>query len=184
MEQLIMNWTLAPNRASYPVKLPEGFTFRKFLDNDEDIEAWLDIVQYGLTEGRGNRDTFRILMLEHANYDPDGVFFILKEGKPCATMSVFCDTETLDGYLHMVCAAPSARGYGIGTALARLAVNELIARGMKTARLTTDDFRLPAIRTYLNAGFVPQLSGSEDFPERWDNVLKKLQESSARKQGR
>lgn len=63
----------------------------------------------------------------------------------------------------MVCAAPWARGYGIGTALARLAVNELLERGMETAHLTTDDFRLPAIRTYLEAGFVPQRSRQRGF---------------------
>ena len=74
----------------------------------------------------------------------------------------------------MVCAAPWARGCGIGTALARLAVNALLECGMETAHLTTDDFRIPAIRTYLEAGFVPQRSGSEDFPARWDAVLAQL----------
>ena len=174
MEQLIMNWTRGSAAEPLEVALPEGFSFRRFDGSAADIDAWLEIVQHGLTDGKGDRTVFRKIMEEYPGYDPEGICFIEKNGVPCATASVFCDFTKRHGYVHMVCAAPSARGCGIGTALARLAVNELLERGMETAHLTTDDFRLPAIRTYLEAGFVPQRSGSEDFPARWDAVLAQL----------
>lgn len=174
MEQLIMNWTRGSAAEPLEVALPEGFSFRRFDGSAADIDAWLEIVQHGLTDGKGDRTVFRRIMEECPGYDPEGICFIEKNGAPCATASVFCDFTKRHGYVHMVCVAPWARGYGIGTALARLAVNELLERGMETAHLTTDDFRLPAIRTYLEAGFVPQRSGSEDFPARWDAVLAQL----------
>jgi len=174
MEQLIMNWTRGNDESLFEVELPEGFSLRKFDQSETDINAWLDIVQHGLTDGRGSRALFRDLMEQHSGYDPDGVFFIEQNGRPCATFSVFCDLATLHGYLHMVCVSPSVRGRGIGTALARLAVNEFRNRGMKTAHLTTDDFRIPAIITYLEAGFVPQYEGSDDYPARWEAVRRQI----------
>lgn len=174
MEQLIMNWTRGSAAEPLEVALPEGFSFRRFDGSAADIDAWLEIVQHGLTDGKGDRTVFRKIMEEYPGYDPEGICFIEKNGVPCATASVFCDFTKRHGYVHMVCVAPWARGCGIGTALARLAVNALLECGMETAHLTTDDFRIPAIRTYLEAGFVPQRSGSEDFPARWDAVLAQL----------
>lgn len=174
MGQLIMNWKRGSAAAKFGIELPEGFSLRRFRNNEADVEAWLDIVQYGLTDGRGGRTLFRDLMERHPGYDPDGIYFIEKDGVPCATISIFCDLVSLHGYVHMVCVDPAVRGRGIGTALARLAVNELLNRGMQTAHLTTDDFRIPAIKTYLEAGFVPQRSGDDDFPARWDAVLDQI----------
>ncbi|MBS5842560.1 MAG: GNAT family N-acetyltransferase [Clostridiales bacterium] len=174
MEQLIMNWVRSKSAALMEIELPKEFTIRKFNRSEADVEAWLDIVQYGLTDGRGDRTLFQDLMEHHPGYDPNGVYFIEKNGIPCATISIFCNPVTLHGYIHMVCASPSVRGCGIGTALAGLAVNELISHGMETAHLTTDDFRKPAIKTYLKAGFVPQRSGSDDFPARWDAILSQI----------
>ena len=39
--------------------------------------------------------------------------------------------------------------------------------------LDTDDFRLPAIKNYLNLGFVPVYVG-ENHGERWRIIFKKL----------
>ena len=68
-------------------------------------------------------------------------------------------------------------GKGIGHAMLRHALRQLEARGCTHSVLTTDDFRLAAIKTYLDAGFVPVI---EDDPEsdvraRWKSVLDALQ---------
>ena len=39
--------------------------------------------------------------------------------------------------------------------------------------LDTDDFRLPAIKNYLNLGFVPVYAG-ESHLLRWQSIFKKL----------
>ena len=44
---------------------------------------------------------------------------------------------------------------------------------MQTAQLKTDDFRLPAIKTYLNIGFKPDLS-TDDYKERWEKIYENL----------
>jgi hypothetical protein len=45
--------------------------------------------------------------------------------------------------------------------------------GCHGAYLTTDDFRVPAIRSYLRAGFLPVLY-QEDMAQRWAAVLQAM----------
>jgi mycothiol synthase len=46
-------------------------------------------------------------------------------------------------------------------------------RGCGEAILDTDDFRLPAIRTYLRLGFTPEIS-ADDHAHRWDRIFAEL----------
>jgi hypothetical protein len=50
------------------------------------------------------------------------------------------------------------------------------ARGVPYTVLTTDDHRLAAIKTYLDAGFLPVLYNDpdSDMRARWDKVLTDL----------
>lgn len=64
MEQLIMNWTRGSAAEPLEVALPEGFSFRRFDGSAADIDAWLEIVQHGLTDGKGDRTVFRRIMEE------------------------------------------------------------------------------------------------------------------------
>ena len=47
------------------------------------------------------------------------------------------------------------------------------AAGLDQAVLETDDFRLPAVRTYLRLGFVPEPRTPGDA-RRWSKVLRNL----------
>ena len=69
----------------------------------------------------------------------------------------------------MVACKESARGKGYGTLLNNVALNVLKAEKMQTAYLTTDDWRIPAIKSYLRAEFMPDLS-NDDFKERWKKI--------------
>ena len=73
----------------------------------------------------------------------------------------------------MVACRPESRGRGIGTLLNDIAVNVLKNEGMETAYLTTDDFRIPAIKSYLRCGFAPDLS-TDDFKERWAKIYAEI----------
>ena len=48
-----------------------------------------------------------------------------------------------------------------------------VAAGLDQAVLETDDFRLPAVRTYLRLGFVPEPRTPGDA-RRWSKVLRNL----------
>ena len=74
----------------------------------------------------------------------------------------------------MVACKPHFRGKGLGTLLSRLAAYVLLREGMQTAYLTTDDWRVPAIKTYLRAGFVPDTESQPDFFERWKKILSQI----------
>ena len=176
MEQLKMIW----NKGKTPEK-PDwsGFTVRSFNGSDSDIDAWLDIVQYGLTEKREDKAFFFECMYSHGELEFDKFFIVERGGVPAATLAVICDYEKKQGYIHMVGCKPEFRGLGIGNKLAVQAVITLISAGMETAYLTTDDFRIPAIKSYLKAGFVPDMI-NEEHEKRWravfDNIGKDKKE--------
>ena len=50
---------------------------------------------------------------------------------------------------------------------------------MQTAYLTTDDWRIPAIKSYLRIGFTPDIS-TEDFKARWDEIFKIIEASPSK----
>ena len=53
------------------------------------------------------------------------------------------------------------------------ALNRLLDCGYADIYLTTDDFRLPALKTYLQLGFLPDMF-NEEMPERWKMVCQML----------
>lgn len=161
------------------VDLPEGYELRSFQPGDE--RAWERIIaaSFGRDVPRGqfgsrigDRDYFR----------PERVFFICREGEPVATATAWhmerYDPET--GYVHMVGALPGHQGMGLGYQVSLAVLHRLGEEGFERAVLQTDDFRLAALKTYLNLGFEPVLV-DENQRERWAEVfralgLKQLQE--------
>ena len=77
------------------------------------------------------------------------------------------------GYLHYVGARSSERGRRLGEVVTRRVLVHFAGSGLDQAVLETDDFRLPAVRTYLRLGFVPEPRVAGD-PIRWSKVLRKL----------
>jgi GNAT superfamily N-acetyltransferase len=73
------------------------------------------------------------------------------------------------GGTHVVAADPAHKGHRLGLAVCSGVVRYLADRGYPRAMLTTDDWRLPAIVTYLRVGFRPNYC-REDMPGRWRAV--------------
>lgn len=172
MQQLIMRWTNDGTPAVMP-EIPDGMSIRAFPDVPNAVEEWLDIVQCGLSEKRETADFYRKYMAECPGYRDDKCFFVFVDGRPAASFTVICNEETREGYLHMVACKEAYRGRGIGTRMNEYVLYVLKREGMTHAHLTTDDFRIPAIKSYLRAGFVPDES-TDDFRRRWEAIREKL----------
>ena len=160
-----------------PRPLPEGYHFELFRGRSEEIDDWVEICRHGLLPEEGNIEHFQSAIMSYPNLVPtQDLFFVVDgDGKRVATSASVCHPNG-EGYLHMVAALPECRGKGIGHAMLAHALEMMEARRCTHAVLTTDDFRLPAIKTYLDGGFRPVIydDPDSDMRERWDGVIAAL----------
>jgi len=171
MAQLIMTWN-NDGAPAHPPALPAGVEVQTLAAAEDGIGQWLEIVQYmGREPVPRDRAFYDRAMTARSLYDPNDFFLLTAAGIPAATVTVICDMEKKEGYIHMVACKPAFRGRGLGHLLNNLALYTLKTRGMQSAWLTTDDWRIPAIRTYLKAGFRPDTQSQPDFSDRWQNIL-------------
>lgn len=174
---------LRPSAPVTPRLLPKGYTVSMYRGTEEELTAWLDMCFKGQLlpenppESGNYRDWFKVTVLDYADLNPaeDVVFILDPAGAPVASICAVKHGEE-QGYIHMVAAHPDFRGLGIGHAMLAFALEKLEARHCTYSILTTDDFRLPAIKTYLDAGFRPVLRDDPDSDQRarWDAVIAKL----------
>lgn len=78
------------------------------------------------------------------------------------------------GELAYLVLHPDHRGFGLGRILVTSVLERLQSGGYETIWLGVQGFRLPAIKTYLQLGFLPLLH-QQDLPERWLRICKHLQ---------
>jgi len=90
-----------------------------------------------------------------------------------ASARVLPETYPDSGYLHYVAVRPTERGRHLGAAVTMTVLAHFLSQQLTVAVLETDDFRLPAIRTYLRLGFVPEYRQPED-ELRWSLVLRSV----------
>lgn len=178
MQQLRLNWINDGIPAEEP-EFPQGISVKTLSETEGGIGAWLEICEDGLTEEVADYGFYERLMLSFKDYDPDKCFLVFAGGEAVGTFTVICHYAERDGYIHMVGLKSEFRGMGIGTFMNSYSVYVLKKEGMKTAHLTTDDFRIPAIRSYLRAGFVPDET-VELFDTRWPPIMKKVKEFGKR----
>lgn len=77
----------------------------------------------------------------------------------------------------MVCVRPEHRGHRLGYWLTLATLHYFRDHGFQQAILDTDDFRLPAIREYLDLGFEPEYT-HPSHTERWERIRAELQRRS------
>ena len=172
--QLTMRWKNDGSEAEELI-LPEGFSITTLPELENGIATWLDVVAAGLTGTRRDPDYYKIVMEDIPCYDANRCFIITSEGKAVATITVICNPHSREGLIHMVACDPACRGKGLGTLMSKLAVMEMKAAGMQTGMLHTDKWRIPAIKSYLRAGFLPDLTIGETR-EDWEEVFRILEE--------
>ncbi len=100
--------------------------------------------------------------------------YISKDGRYIATtIAIENDKYPGEGWFRMVGVRRDARGLGAGKLVALATLHSLAERGYKSAMLSTDDVRIPAISLYLSLGFKPVYS-HESHEERWKKVMETL----------
>lgn len=152
--------------------LPDGCKLRTY-ETGDDLQ-WQRIIGESFG-GDLNRFSFQNMVASRPFYRPECVFFITLNGIPVATASAVRDPESFPGYgvIHYVGVSPSAQGRQLGYRVCLAALLFIRDEELKGATLLTDDFRLPALKTYFRLGFGPLLV-AENQRERWPEVFRKL----------
>ena len=70
------------------------------------------------------------------------------------------------GYVHWVGADPAFRGLRLGRLVSLAVLYAFVEMACTSSVLDTDDFRIPAIKTYLALGFAPEIS-DPSHADRW-----------------
>ena len=166
------------------VLLPAGYVLRAY--RSEDAESWAETLQDG---GFGNIwSEERVLEYMEDAERREGSRLVEHDGRiVAATFASRIGNQphrlpdgggnsSEVGVLDFVVTHPDHRGRGLGRATCTEVSRFLVARGYKAVRLSTDDWRLPAIHIYLSMGFRPVMNRN-DMPERWQTVFEKLKEN-------
>jgi mycothiol synthase len=155
-----------------PIQLPEGYELRAFESQDAESAAETLTLAFG--------DTWNAVkvLAKLANNDfVKTMFVITASGQVVATASAANPKELPNtGYVHFVATHPDHTGKRLGYWISLATLHEFSKLGYQDAILTTDDFRLPAIRTYLRLGFSPE-NTDPSHTLRWAEVLRQLQKS-------
>ena len=154
------------------VCLPAGYTLRAFRQGDD--AAWEQIIgeSFGWTERSGK---FAEVMRRDEAFDPRRIYFVCRAAEPVGVAAAWVrrDYEPQAVYLHYVGVLPAESGRGLGYQVSLACLHHAVREGRTWAVLHTDDFRLPAIRTYLKLGFAPW-NRHENHAARWDEVYQRL----------
>lgn len=155
-----------------PLKLEAGYSVQSF--KPEYANAWeaiiLDSFQMTLDYGQ--------TMVADKSFLPERVLFLCHEDRPVATASAwFREQHGEDtGYLHMVGLLSSYAGKGLGLQISLAALYRMREEGRSKAYLETDDYRIPALKTYYRLGFKPRIVHDNQI-QRWMSVEQILEEN-------
>jgi mycothiol synthase len=153
--------------------LPEGYVLRTF--NGEDDLKSLALTLSAAFGFLWDAERVRSKLTEAP--DVKAVYLVTWQGRPVATASsrYVPDLFPKAGYVHWVGTHPDHARKGLASALVAQLLRDFLDRGYKEAVLETDDFRIPAIVTYLKFGFLPIYDvNEEDHRARWSVVFQTM----------
>ena len=155
------------------LQCPDGYHIRTYQKGDEGHWARIMDIPF-VDQGRTAQDAYTNV-INQPNFEPDGFCFVVHEGIPIGTAYAYTRRlcGKIIGYIDMLAVLPEHRGYKLGKWLTVFVLYYFKARDVAYVMLDTDDFRLPAIKNYLNLGFVPVAAGVNHV-ERWRAIFEKL----------
>jgi GNAT superfamily N-acetyltransferase len=143
---------------------PENRRLRFYTPGDEDF--WCQI-QASADRGRVfDRNSFRSIFGDDPQLLQERQLFILDSlGQPIGTVTAWKDDYFQNpewGRVHWLAVMPSWQARGLGKVLLTVCLRRLRELSYRAAYLKTWPTRLPAIRLYIQYGFVPWLNGPEE----------------------
>ncbi|MSP13525.1 MAG: GNAT family N-acetyltransferase [Chloroflexi bacterium] len=171
--QLQMVWPEHLLQAPPGVRPPAGYTVRTYRRSDE--PRFYEVM--ALAGWLGWND--EMLQPRLARMLPQGWFMAIhqKSGAIVATAMALhnhSDLHPFGGELSWVAGDPAHAGKGLGRVVCAAVTARFIAAGYRNIYLLTDDWRLPALKTYLKLGYHPFLFTPE-MADRWQAICTHLQ---------
>ena len=152
---------------------PAGYVFRHI--PREHGHIWENVMDKAF--GNCPAGDFEYVMVENYGYLPERVLVLFDEKeRPCATASAWSQPYKWGddyGYIIFVGVVPSHRGHGLSKQMLFSLCKTIKNRGQNFALLDVDSENLPAINSYINTGFLPRLTSSEQA-KAWNDIFSKL----------
>lgn len=149
--------------------MPAGYRLRGFETGDE--REWVELLNANAELGEWNLERITGVLAGGLK----GQFFVAAGAQLAACAGVH--DALLDGVeyweIGWVASHPGHRGLGLGAQVTAAALAHALSLPPRLILLRTDDFRLPAIKTYLKLGFAP-LFDHASYPERWRLIASRL----------
>jgi mycothiol synthase len=171
--QLQMLWPESALQSPPSFAVPNGFELRTYRPTDQ--RALCQLMNRAGFRGWGASELNAWL----PRALPDGYFLLVdaQNGRLAAATLAAHHPSALHpfgGELAWLAADPDYRGNGLGRVVCAATTRRLIHAGYHRIYLTTDDFRLAAIRLYLLLGYVPFLFDKR-MQARWQRVYQQLE---------
>ena len=107
------------------------------------------------------------------------LFFVKHGNEYIATVTAIYHQKNNAGHVHCFAIRDDYRGKRLSYPLMYIAMKKIYDNGADFAYLSTDDWRKPAIKVYINCGFLPMMN--EFWPHkkrkmkaRWKNIYNEL----------
>jgi mycothiol synthase len=172
-KQLRMVWPVQSLAAPPEVRLPRGFTLRTYRPGDED--AFYAVMALAGWEGWNES----VLQPWKAKIIPASWFMVIhKESERLAATAMglhnYKGSYPFWSELGWLAADPDFSGNALGMGASAAVTSRLISAGYRKIQLFTEDYRLPALKTYLRLGYVPSLY-TGDMLDRWNGICDVLE---------
>lgn len=155
------------------VLLPQGYSLRHYMGSADDA-CWEQIISESFSQ-RYPAGYFEQRLKTSDVFLPERVLFICCKGEPVATASAWHSPKfgMTTGQVHYVGVLPGHQGKKLGYLISLAVLHRFVEEGFNDAVLETDDFRVPAIKTYIKLGFEPLLV-DENQRQRWRDVFSEI----------
>ena len=150
--------------------LPEGYTISAY-ETEADKMAWVECCKKGLVGDDADESVFDGCIRDHDDTVLErDCLFLNHNGERVGTLTATYHPDTQTGDFHMVGIRVDYRGKGLGKYLNAYSAKKMDDAGAKWSVLTTDEWRVAAVKSYISAGFRPVFY-DENMPERWEIML-------------
>lgn len=171
-----LQMTLPHLDALPPARAVDGYALRGFR-GDPDEAAWLRILNTG-DFGTWDRPRLeRMLAGERAPLPRESIVFATHDDFPVGVANAFAYDDGRRAELGWVAVLPEHRGRGLSVSICREVLACARDAGFTRAFLSTEDFRLGAIKTYLRLGFEPVITPEQ--AARWDAIREAIGPATA-----